>query len=170
MKKLCALAVCLACISACGATGVSLKQNATLSLQVSNTALLAAQGIERSLCFNVPATESGAICTNPVAASVGLTAMVTDPNDSTRQVTKHQAIAVYFIKAFNDVALAGQALLLWGPGNTPPASVAAYQFDILAILAAAHTLLPGTVTQPLVDNIQVAVNAGAAIALAVGVK
>ena len=54
--------------TACASTGLTVKQAATIGLQSSETALEATQGLERSLCFVNPATESGTHCTNPIAA------------------------------------------------------------------------------------------------------
>jgi hypothetical protein len=142
----------------CASAGLNLKQNAVAALQISETALAGAQDLERSLCFTAPATESGPTCTSPTAAMAGLTS------------ARHVQLALLFGKAFKSEIDAATALQTWKSGDPAPSTVAQYQADITATLDAAHMLLPGTLTQPLVDKIQAAVNAAATVATAVGVK
>lgn len=155
---------------ACGSTGISVKQTSVLSLQVSETSLEGAQNIERSLCFVSPATESGPVCTNPVAAQVGLSKLVDDPQSPGVKIQVHQLMARYFAKAFQDEILAATALIAWRAGDPAPASVAEYQADINQTLLVAQTLVPGVLTQPLVTKIQLAISSGGGILTAVGVK
>ncbi len=152
MKRL----IVLVALLSAGCASTPLKQNATLGLQTSMTALASAQDIERSLCFNAPATESGSHCTNALAATVGLTD------------ARHVGMARYFEVAFVAESKSSVALLTWKSGDPAPSSVAEYQTDITAILNLTKQLLPGA--QSLVDTVQTAVNEAAAIATIVGVK
>jgi hypothetical protein len=105
MKRLILLCVF---VSACGTLGVSVKQTTTLSLQTSETLLAGAQTIERALCFNVPAAESGPTCTNTIGITVGLNALRANPNKASEQITTHQLIASYFDQAAKNLARAKQ--------------------------------------------------------------
>lgn len=167
MKKL--LILCLL-TSACGTAGVSLKQTVTLSLQTSETLLEGAQTIERQLCFNTPATESGPTCTNTLGIAAGLNLMKPNPNKASELITVHQLIAFYFNEAGKYEQLAATALPAWKAGDPAPSSVATYQADILAVLSEAQQLLPTPGVKAFVDKAQATVDAGAVIATAVGVK
>lgn len=141
-------------LSACASLPV--KQQAVVSLQASETALVGAHDIERSLCFVSPSTESGGHCTNPQAAAVKLT-------DAT-----HQKLAGIFAKAFAGEIQAAIALKGWQAGAPPPTDLAGYQFDIQQALATAKLLDPAAAA--LIAQIQSAVDSAAAVALALGVK
>lgn len=149
---------------------VALKQNVTLSLQASEQFLEDAHNIERGLCFNDPTTESGATCTNAAGVQAGLNKLVVDPNDKTRQVTQHQAIAVYFDRAFTEEKAAADALPVWKSGDPPPTTVSGYQTDANAVLAIAQSLISNATVQSLIAKAQSAVNSAASIATLVGVK
>lgn len=161
---------------ACATFGTSIKQTTTLSLQTSETLLAGAQTIERALCFNNPATatnlsgESGPVCTNSIGIAAGLNALRSNPNKTTEQITVHQLIAFYFNQAAGYVKLAALALPAWTSGDPAPTSVAGYQADIVAILAEAQKLIPTPGVANFVSQATQAVNAGAAVATAVGVK
>ena len=142
--------------TACASTGLTVKQAATIGLQSSETALEATQGLERSLCFVNPATESGTHCTNPIAATVHLTDAV------------HGKFAGFFVSAYTDELKATAALLAWQAGQPAPASVADYQSDIQQILALAQQLDPSAA--PLIVKAQAVVTAAAGVATAVGLK
>jgi hypothetical protein len=148
------LIILLAFSSACAS--LPLKQQAVQSLQGSETALEAAHNIERSLCFNLPATETGNHCTNPLAATVKLTD------------AQHQKLAQYFSNAFDVEIKAATALKAWKAGQPIPTDVAGYQTDLTAILTLAKTLDPGAST--LVAKSQDAVDKAAAVAKSLGIK
>ncbi len=168
MATIVIIAMSLMALNACS---VSLKQNVTLSLQTSEAALEGAQTIERTLCFNAPATESGPVCTNQLGIAAGLNKMVQNPNAAQQMITTHQLIAFYFDQAFGYVKLAAIALPAWKAGDPAPTSVVQYQADALAVLAEAQKLFQSvpSVTS-FVAKAKEAVNAGAVIATAVGVK
>lgn len=157
MKKV-AISLALVFIVSCASVGVNLKQKAVLSLQISEQALESAQDIERSLCFTTPATQSGTMCTNPQATTVGLTN------------ARHVQMSQFFVKAFTDQIAAAQALTLWKSGDPAPTTVSQYQADINATLVVAQMLLPGVLTKPLVDKVQAALAGAASVAVAVGAK
>ncbi len=160
--------------ASCATTGLSLKQTGLTSLQVSETSLAGAQTIENALCFNDPSLESGPACTNPIAATVGLTSLVANPDyvagQTPAQIPRHQLIAKYFVKAFTAELAAENALLAWKAGDPAPTTVSDYQADINAALTVANQLAPGLVSAPLLAKLQAAVTGAAAVATAVGVK
>jgi hypothetical protein len=146
----------LLCTAACASSGLSFKQTTVTSLNASVTALTSAQTIERSLCFNNPATEAGTHCTNPAAALVKLTD------------ASHVAMAKFFDDAFGAAQKAQLALQLWTAGQPPPSTVSQYLTDANGILAAVKVLDPSAAN--LVTQAQAAVTSGAAVASAVGAK
>jgi hypothetical protein len=153
MKQGC-LVVVMVVFSACASLPV--KQQAVQGLQASEAALESAHDIERSMCFNTPATETGGHCTNPLAASIKLTD------------AQHQKLAQYFSDAFAVEIKAAIALKAWQAGQAAPTDIAGYQTDITAILALVQTLDPGAA--PLVAQAQLAVNSAASTMALVGVK
>jgi hypothetical protein len=155
MKRI-VLTLCLAGSLACAS--VPVKQQAVMSLQASETALETAHDMERSLCFTTPPIETGGHCTNPLAPQLGLTDTV------------HQQLAKLFSRAFEYEGKAALVLQTWRAGDPVPTSVSGYQKDITDILALANTLLPGPQTQAFLAKTKEAVDAGAKIAVAVGVK
>ncbi len=148
--------------AACGSVGISVKQKAVLSLQTSETALEAAHDLERALCFNSPATEAGDVCTNPVAATVGLNKTINSGK------TVHVLLAMEFVGAFKDEVTAATILQTWKAGDPVPTTVTGYQTDITTILQLAQGLAPGA--SAFLAKVQTAVDAGATVAAAVGVK
>lgn len=156
MKIACIIAATL--VTGCATVGVNLKQNAVLSLQVSESALESAQNIERSLCFTNPVTDSGTMCNNPTAATVGLTN------------ARHVQLAQFFVRAFTSEIAAATALQAWKSGDPAPTTVAQYQADINATLSVAQMLLPSVLSQSLIDKLKAAIAGAAATATAVGVK
>jgi hypothetical protein len=148
------LVLVLVLVSACAS--LPLKQQAVVSLQASETALEGAHDIERSLCFVSPSTEQGGHCTNPQAATVKLT-------DAT-----HQKLAGIFAQAFAAEIKGAMALQALQAGQPAPADVASYQADIQAILVEAKTLDPAA--SSFIGQIQSAVDSGAAVLVALGVK
>ena len=155
MKRL-ILVVLLASAVACAS--LPAKQQAVGSLQASETALESAHDIERALCFNVPATEKGTHCTNPVATTIGLTD------------AKHQQMAVVFSDAFTVVITAGNALKLWQAGQPVPTSVLQYQADVNQILALAGALNVPAGAANYLAQAQSAVNLCALVLTSLGVK
>jgi len=123
--------------SACATTGLKLKQQAVLSLQVSETSLEGAQDIERNLCFNNPSSESGPICTNPIASTIGLTRVI-----SGQEVSLHVLISRTFSKAFSAQVLAGTALLAWRSSDPYPTAVNDYLKIISELLTLVTQYLP----------------------------
>lgn len=150
--------VLLACVlcSSISCASLPLKQKAVIGLQSSETALEGAHNIERSICFVAPATESGGHCTNPQAAAMKLT-------DAT-----HQKLASIFAKAFAAEIKGAIALKGWKAGDPPPSDVLSYHQDITEALAVAKTLDPAAAD--IIAKIQAAVDSGAAVLLALGVK
>ena len=143
--------------SACASSGaLTVKQTTVQALQASNTALTAAQTLERSFCFNNPATEAGTHCTNPIAAQLKLTDAV------------HVKMATFFADAFGAEVAGIPALQAWQAGSPTPTTVAQYLTDINAILGAVQTLDPAA--SPLLSQVQLAVTAAAPVAAALGLK
>jgi len=122
--------------SACATTGLKLKQQAVLGLQVSETSLEGAQDIERNLCFNNPSSESGPICTNPIASTVGLTRLNSNGDNI------HVLISRAFSKAFSAQVLAGTALLAWRSSDPYPTAVNDYLKIISELLTLVTQYLP----------------------------
>lgn len=153
-------------VFATGCASLPVKQKAVQGLQASEVALESAQSIERSLCFNVPSTEHGNHCTNPVAVTVKLCTAA--EATGTTPCSQHQKLAQYFADAFDIEVKASTALKTWQAGEPVPTDVAGYQTDINAILALAQNLDPGAAS--FVAQAQLAVNSVAATLTALGVK
>ena len=121
--------------SACATTGLKLKQNAILGLQVSETSLEGAQNIERALCFNNPLQESGTNCTNQIAGLVGLNKIIND-------TTVHVQISRLFSRAFDAQIKAGTALIAWRSSDPYPTSVNDYLKIISELFDLVQQYLP----------------------------
>ncbi len=135
------------------------KQVAAQSLQVSETALAAAQDIERSLCFVNPATEKGNHCTSPVAATVHLTDAL------------HVKFAENFEKAFDIQFKAAVQVQTWTPGQAPPASFSTYNAAVQQVLDLALTIAPANSKAiDLIAKAKAASDAAGSVATALGVK
>jgi hypothetical protein len=135
----------------------SLKQQAVIGVQASETALEAAHDIERSLCFVNPTTEQGGHCTNAIAATVGLTD------------AKHQQLATLFAKAFATEIKASIALQAWNSGQPAPTNLVEYKADVDAVLNLARQLVTGQ-AQSFIDKAQAAVDEAAKIITIFGGK
>lgn len=144
-------------LAGCTATQqLTVKQQAVGSLQNSELALEAAHDLERSLCFNAPATESGGRCTNPLAKTVGLTD------------ARHQQSAGLFALAFDVEIKAATALKTWKAGDPAPLTLVGYQQTIGDLLTITKTLDPGA--SAFLAKVQAAVDEAGKIAVLVGVK
>jgi len=154
MKRILVVSL-LALVTACAS--LSLKQNAVVSLQASETALEAAHDAERLLC-SPTADQAQAIthCDGAGAQALGLTD------------AKHQQLARLFSTAFGAEALAANALTVWRAGDPPPSNVADYQKDLDDILALVEQTFPST--HVTVTKTQAAVDEAAKIAVILGVK
>ena len=139
-----------------GCASLPLKQQAVTGLQASELALESAHDLERSLCFNSPATESGGHCTNPMAAALKLTDAA------------HQKIASAFSDAFAVEIKAATALKVWQAGQPAPTDVTTYQADVTAVLGLVQQL--DTKAAGVISQTQQAVDSLAATLKALGVK
>ena len=146
----------LAIAVACASAPISTKQTVVNSFQATTNFLASAQTLERSYCFNSPATESGTHCTNPLAAQIKLTDAL------------HVRMATFFNDAFTIAIAAGPALIAWQPGSPTPTTVTQYLADVTTLLSTVQTLDPAAA--PLVSQLQSAANTGATIATSLGVK
>lgn len=157
MRTLRVALVALVATTACAS--VPLKVQATRSLQASETALAAAQDLERALCFNSPTTERGSHCTNPAALSVKLTDEV------------HVKFAQGFSNAFKVQDKAALEVEHWQMGQPQPPSFALYYADAKELLGLAQALATvDSRTAQLLAHAQAAVDAAGAVAAALGVK
>src|ERR1017187_1709141 len=123
------LALLIVTSMACASLPVA-KDTAIVSLQASNVALAAAADAERALCFVNPQTESGPHCTNPLAATAGLTD------------ARHASATDFLIAGFKDQKIAAGALSIWQPGQVVPTDIITYQTDVTNVLNIAKALDP----------------------------
>lgn len=151
------LLIALVLVSACASAPP--KQIAAQSLQVSETALAAAQDIERSICFVNPDTERGNHCTNPAAAAVQLTDAV------------HIKFAQGFSKAFAVQITAALEVQTWKPGQAPPTNFTTYSTAAQDVLGLAQALTASNLkVSDLLAKAQAAVQAAKQIAQSMGVQ
>jgi hypothetical protein len=152
-----ALFIALALVSAVSCASLSLKQNAVISLQASETALESAHDAERLLCSpTADQTQAITHCDGAGAQALGLTD------------AKHQQPARLFSTAFGAEAIAANALTVWRAGDHAPSNVADYQKDLDDILALVQQTFPAT--HVTVTKAQAAVDEAAKIAVILGVK
>lgn len=123
MKTVLIAILSLGTLAAC--QSVPLKQRVSTTHQIARSAVVEADDAERRLCQPAPSPASNH-CTNPVAASVGLTD------------AKHQELSRKFAEVYRLDIAAGNAIVTWRAGDPVPTSVQDF-------LAAAHDLL--TVSQ-----------------------
>jgi len=140
-------------LSACAS--VPPRQAAIVSVQAVEKALDTAQTAERQVCFVNPSTESGPHCTNPIAATVGLTD------------ARHQQIAAALRDAFLTQAKVVDALALWAPGQPAPTSLATLTTQVQSALTVAQALVPQGQGATILADIQAVITAAQKIAAAV---
>jgi hypothetical protein len=139
------------------------KQVAVEGAQSVESALDTAQDFERSVCFNNPSTrqaptvgESGRHCTNPVAATVGLTDAI------------HVQIETALGQAFTTQVKVADALTAWQVGQAPPGSLADLSQQIQGAVGVVQALLPNGKGAQIIKDILAIVDAVNQIAGAVG--
>jgi hypothetical protein len=118
------------------------KQVIVISTQTLESALGIAQDAERSLCFTSPTTQSGPVCTNPAAATLGLTSLTTcpTPTGGTVPCTVHVKISQAFVQAFTYEGQLATALQTWTIATGIPTSLSQVQAQAQAILAVIQAL------------------------------
>jgi len=144
MKTFRFASVLIAFVLSASCASIPIKQQAAVSLQTAEAAVSAAQTLERALCFNDPATEHGTQCTNPLAAAVGLMALVADPRSKTTPpavISRHVWFAEQFEAIYTAQIAAATEIETWQAGAPAPPGFTLYAANVQQVLGLAQALI-----------------------------
>ena len=117
------------CVFLSSCASVPVKERISNGHQLVRTAITAFDDAELALCAPDPAKPNH--CTNPQAATIGLTD------------ARHQAISRALVDAYVKDKLVSAAIIAWKAGDPPPATINDLLTDATSALAAAQAAAPG---------------------------